>query len=163
MSHEERSYKIFEGLKPDFRERVIRWYEECKAEGLKLLVYCGYRSSEDQDNLYKIGRGDGKKIVTNARGGQSFHNYARAIDFVPVKDGQTAWDDTATYLKAQKIGKEFGLRALSWELPHLEDSNYADWHELARTSPHNEPKTLSSPILEPKKATGRGVGGRGLR
>ena len=101
--------------------------------------------------------------MTNAKGGQSFHNYARAIDFVPVKDGQTAWDDTATYLKAQKIGQEFGLRALSWELPHLEDSNYADWHELARTSPQNEPKTLSSPILEPKKATGRGVGGRGLR
>ena len=41
MNYEERSYKVFEGLQPDFKEKVIRWYEECMAEGLKILVYCG--------------------------------------------------------------------------------------------------------------------------
>lgn len=163
MSHEERSYKIFEGLQPDFRARVIRWYEECKAEGMQILVYCGFRSIEDQNNLYAIGRSDGKKIVTNAKGGQSFHNYGRAIDFVPVRNGQTAWDDTSTYLKAQRIGKEFDLRAISWELPHLEDANYPSWHELSSSLPSQHTNTISSPIVAPKKAIQRGVGGRGLR
>jgi len=162
MNYEERSYKVFDGLQPDFKERVIRWYEECGAEGLKILVYCGFRSNEDQDKLYRHGRTMGGKIITNAKGGQSFHNYGRAIDYVPVKGKETSWDDTASYLKAQRIGREFGLRAISWELPHLEDANFASWRELAQAS-SGKTKSIFSPIVDRLKGIGRTVGGRGLR
>lgn len=160
MNYEERSYKVFDGLKPDFKQRVIRWYEECLEEGLKILVYCGYRSDEDQEKLYKQGRSIEGKIVTNARAGQSFHNYGRAIDYVPVKNGETSWDDTASYLKAQRIAKEFGLRPISWELPHLEDANFKNWRELQASE--KPAKTLFSPIVERIWGIRRPVGGRGL-
>jgi len=161
MNYEERSYAVFDGLKSDFKERVVRWYEECKSEGLKILVYCGYRSNEDQEKLYKQGRSIDGKVVTNARSGQSFHNYGRAIDYVPVKNGETSWDDTESYLKAQRIGKEFGLRAISWELPHLEDGNFKNWRELQASQKPS--KTLFSPIVERIWGIRRSVGGRGLR
>ena len=161
MNYEQRSYKIFEGLHQDFKEKVIRWYEECKAEGLKILVYCGYRSNEDQEKLYKQGRSTKGKKVTNARAGQSFHNYGRAIDFVPVKNGESSWDDTASYIKAQRIGKEFGLRPISWELPHLEDGSFKNWRELQASQ--KPAKTLFSPIIERIWGIKRRVGGRGLR
>jgi peptidoglycan L-alanyl-D-glutamate endopeptidase CwlK len=161
MNYKERSYKVFDGLQADFKERVIRWYEECMAEGLKILVYCGYRSNEDQEKLYKQGRSTKGNKVTNARAGQSFHNYGRAIDFVPVRNGESSWDDTASYLKAQRIGKEFGLRPISWELPHLEDSNFKNWRELQASQ--KPAKTLFSPIVERIWGIKRRVGGRGLR
>jgi peptidoglycan L-alanyl-D-glutamate endopeptidase CwlK len=161
MNYKERSYKVFDGLQADFKERVIRWYEECMAEGLKILVYCGYRSNEDQEKLYKQGRSTKGNKVTNARAGQSFHNYGRAIDFVPVRNGESSWDDTASYLKAQRIGKEFGLRPISWELPHLEDSNFKNWRELEASQ--KPAKTLFSPIVERIWGIKRRVGGRGLR
>ena len=161
MNYEERSYKVFDGLQPDFKEKVIRWYEECKEEGLKILVYCGYRSNEDQEKLYKQGRSTKGKKVTNARAGQSFHNYGRAIDFVPVKNGESSWDDTASYIKAQRIGKEFGLRPISWELPHLEDGSFKNWRELQASQ--KPAKTLFSPIIERIWGIKRRVGGRGLR
>jgi peptidoglycan L-alanyl-D-glutamate endopeptidase CwlK len=161
MNYKERSYKVFDGLQADFKERVIRWYEECMAEGLKILVYCGYRSNEDQEKLYKQGRSTKGNKVTNARAGQSFHNYGRAIDFVPVRNGESSWDDTASYLKAQRIGKEFGLRPISWELPHLEDSSFKNWRELEASQ--KPAKTLFSPIVERIWGIKRRVGGRGLR
>ena len=161
MNYEERSYKVFDGLQPDFKEKVIRWYEECREEGIKILVYCGYRSNEDQEKLYKQGRSTKGKKITNARAGQSFHNYGRAIDFVPVKSGESSWDDTASYIKAQRIGKEFGLRAISWELPHLEDGSFKNWRELQASQ--KPAKTLFSPIIERIWGIKRSVGGRGLR
>jgi len=161
MNYKERSYKVFDGLQADFKERVIRWYEECMAEGLKILVYCGYRSNEDQEKLYQQGRSTKGNKVTNASAGQSFHNYGRAIDFVPVRNGESSWDDTASYLKAQRIGKEFGLRPISWELPHLEDSNFKNWRELQASQ--KPAKTLFSPIVERIWGIKRSVGGRGLR
>jgi peptidoglycan L-alanyl-D-glutamate endopeptidase CwlK len=103
----------------------------------------------------------GGKVVTNAKGGQSFHNYGRAIDYVPVRGKATSWDDTAGYLKAQRIGKEFGLRAISWELPHLEDAGFKNWRELQASQKPS--KTLFSPIVERIWGIRRPVGGRGLR
>lgn len=161
MSFEERSYAVFDGLQPEFRDRVTRWYEECISEGLRLLVYCGLRSNEEQDRLYAQGRTAGGKIVTHAKAGQSFHNYGLAIDYVPVRNGKASWDDTAGYLKAQRIAKEFNLRAISWELPHLEDGKFKNWRAIQASQ--NPKKTLFSPIVERIWGTRRPVGGRGLR
>jgi peptidoglycan L-alanyl-D-glutamate endopeptidase CwlK len=162
MTPEERSYAVFDGLNPDFKQKVVRWYEECKNEGLQILVYCGFRSDKEQDALYRKGRTAGGQVVTNARAGQSFHNYGRAIDYVPVKNGEASWDDAATYLKAQRIAKEFGLRPISWELPHLEDDSFKNWRELKAMA--NPKKLLFTPIVEQLKGiVGRSVGGRGLQ
>ncbi len=53
----------------------------------------GLRTFQEQDDLYAIGRTKPGKKVTNAKGGQSVHNYGFAVDIVLIIDGKTAsWD-----------------------------------------------------------------------
>lgn len=164
MTPHERSLKNIYSLDIDFAKRVLDWYENCLQEGLDILIYCGYRSSDEQNTLYRQGRETSGKIVTNARGGQSFHNYGRAIDFVPLKNGKANWGDTKSYKKAQEIGKKYNLRSLSWEQPHLEDGNYASWRSLLSEFPTQVREVMSPPQSEAtKKKPQRGAGGRGLR
>jgi LAS superfamily LD-carboxypeptidase LdcB len=59
--------------------------------GVQLRVTTGYRSVEEQNRLYNQGRTTPGNVVTNARGGQSYHNYGRAIDVVIMEDGQPNW------------------------------------------------------------------------
>lgn len=62
------------------------------------------RTYKEQDDLYAIGRTKPGKIVTNAKGGESFHNFGLALDFCLLvdKDGngtyETAvWDTKSDY------------------------------------------------------------------
>lgn len=51
------------------------------------------RTIAEQDALYAQGRTVRGKIVTNARGGSSYHNYGLALDFVLVLNGGSiSWD-----------------------------------------------------------------------
>lgn len=55
-----------------------------------LIIIFGYRSNEEQTKLYNQGRTTAGKIVTNAKAGQSPHNYACAVDcWVMDSDGKT--------------------------------------------------------------------------
>ena len=45
-----------------------------------------YRSIQEQNELYDIGRTIKGNKVTNAKGGQSFHNYGLAFDIVILLD-----------------------------------------------------------------------------
>jgi peptidoglycan LD-endopeptidase CwlK len=69
-----------------------------RAIGLDVHVSSARREQAEQDALYSIGRTKPGKIVTNARFGQSAHNYGVAIDvFVRETDDKTGkqranWD-----------------------------------------------------------------------
>lgn len=90
-------------IHPKLREEVTNIYKEiCNALSGKVLCRFAYtlRSFKEQNDLYEQGRSiPNTKIVTNARGGQSYHNYGLAIDIVMVldKDGNgtfetASWD-----------------------------------------------------------------------
>lgn len=53
------------------------------------ILTCTHRSNEEQNDLYAQGRTKPGKIVTNAKAGQSPHNFlpARAFDIAFVKPG----------------------------------------------------------------------------
>lgn len=129
-------------LVPSFRARVQAWLDECRAAGLHPYVYEGLRTSKRQTELYAIGRTVQKRRtkVTNARAGQSMHQYGLAIDFVPLvpskaKDlWQADWSDKA-YAPYHRLAVKHGLRRLSWETPHLEDATVADWRAAAKVYP----------------------------
>lgn len=56
------------------------------------------RTFAEQDALYAIGRTKPGKIVTNAKGGESYHNYGLAIDIVLLKDtNKDGTFDTASW------------------------------------------------------------------
>jgi peptidoglycan L-alanyl-D-glutamate endopeptidase CwlK len=84
-------------LYPPFAEQLIRFESELQKANLPFFLFMGLRTFEDQDTLYSQGRTAPGKIVTNARGGDSWHNYGLAADYVldsqPDKPGlQWSWD-----------------------------------------------------------------------
>lgn len=96
-------------LEPQTRQRAERFLAACAEAGLDILIYCTWRSHAEQDELYCCGRSKPGAIVTNARGGQSWHNWRRAFDFVPLNAGKPAWNDRGAYAKAGAIAESVGL------------------------------------------------------
>ena len=90
-------------------ELCLKWLADCKQEGIDVLVYCTYRDGKEQDELYAIGRTKPGKIVTNARAGDSWHNWHRAWDAVPLVAGKAAWGDTSLYAKMGRIAESLGI------------------------------------------------------
>jgi len=113
--------RSFNDFHPDLLPLAIKFRDECKAAGLDILITCTYRSNAEQDALYAIGRTKPGKRVTNAKAGQSAHNFtingkpaSKAFDFVPLKSGKPVWDDTqpendALWQSAGNIALGLGL------------------------------------------------------
>lgn len=57
------------------------------------------RTFEEQDALYALGRTKPGKVVTKARGGDSYHNYGLAVDIVLLVGGKALWDIKTDYDK----------------------------------------------------------------
>lgn len=119
------SRKITE-LHPKVATMAMMFIAECKEEGIDLLVTSTFRDNESQEALYAQGRTMPGKKVTNARGGQSFHNYRVAFDVVPIVNGKPVWDaKDPLWQVIGAIGKSCGLEwAGDWksfkEFPHFQ-------------------------------------------
>ena len=124
-----------EDLHPSLQPICREFMRRCKAAGLSILITCTYRSTSEQDQLYAQGRnGPPGARVTNAKGGQSAHNFtqqnhpaARAFDIVPLVNGKPIWDEHhPAWQQAGQIGMELGLNwygrpgAPFREFPHFE-------------------------------------------
>lgn len=100
------SSRNLDELRPAVALVAKEWLKRCTRDGVQVLVYCTYRSREEQNHLYAQGRTTSGRIVTNARGGRSWHNYRRAWDAVPMVHGAPDWScdlvhDTHWVLMAQ--------------------------------------------------------------
>lgn len=76
-------------ISPELREELTKIYEECclALTGRAILRFAYvFRSFQEQAVLYAQGRTRPGKIVTNAKPGQSIHNYRYAVDIVLLKD-----------------------------------------------------------------------------
>lgn len=82
---------------------------KCKEQGIDVLITSTYRDAESQTALYNQGRTAPGKIVTNAKAGQSWHNWRCAFDFVPIVNGKAQWNDTATFERCGQIAESLGL------------------------------------------------------
>ena len=120
--------RSLDDLLPAVKAKADEFCRLCREHGMEVLIYCTYRSDEEQNGLYAQGRSKPGKIVTNVRGGESWHNYRRAFDFVPLVAGKPAWDDTNLYRKAGVIAESVGLEwAGRWagklkETAHCQDT-----------------------------------------
>jgi RHS repeat-associated protein len=82
-----------QGLDPRFKKDVVLLLLRAQNSGLNARVTHGLRTYREQNALYRIGRtvNPGNPTVTNARGGQSAHNFGVAIDV-------GFFDSTGTYI-----------------------------------------------------------------
>lgn len=115
-----------EDLLPAVQEKVNKFIELCHNNDIDLLVTSTYRDNESQNQLYAQGRTLPGKKVTNAKAGESWHNYRCAVDVVPLRSGKPVWDGNDPVWKTVgKLGKEAGLEwAGDWvkfkELAHFQ-------------------------------------------
>lgn len=104
---------------------AMRFLHACTLKGINILITCTYRDNEYQDYLYAQGRTRPGKIVTNAKGGESAHNYKVAFDFCPLVGGKPDWNDTKLWKEIGAIGQSVGLDwGGSWksfpDMPHMQ-------------------------------------------
>jgi peptidoglycan L-alanyl-D-glutamate endopeptidase CwlK len=120
---------------------------------VQMIVTQGLRTFEEQDKLYNQ-----KPKVTNAKGGQSIHNYGLAFDFCLVKGKNTIWDVAKDYDGDKKadwmevveyfksLGYKWGgdFRSIS-DKPHFEKTFGKTWQELLELKKSN--KTLNGYVI----------------
>ncbi|MNH08245.1 Peptidoglycan L-alanyl-D-glutamate endopeptidase CwlK precursor [compost metagenome] len=108
-----------------------RLVERSYKEGVEIRLTFGFRSIAEQNGLYAQGRTKPGTIVTNAKGGHSYHNYGYAIDFVLIKggydmkadndqDGYSDWMEVVA--QAKLLGFEWGGDWISFvDNPHFQN------------------------------------------
>jgi len=77
-------------LHPSIRKEALEMYthanEKLLGKHVRLRFSHTLRTIHEQNDLYALGRTKPGNIVTNAKGGQSFHNFGLAIDIVLLYD-----------------------------------------------------------------------------
>lgn len=137
------------------RMRCVNHLTECRRLGLDVMLICTLRDEEAQNELYSIGRTRAQldavglthlqprsgKIVTNAKGGDSMHQWRCAYDLGAMRHGKLVWstagngidddptdDDTDDLELWQRIGAAGEACGLEWagrwqrfrEYPHFQ-------------------------------------------
>lgn len=81
------------GLHSDVQGNATNFVNDVESElGIQLRVTQGTRTNTEQNALYAQGRTASGRIVTNAKDGESYHNYGLAIDVVEIRGGQAVWN-----------------------------------------------------------------------
>lgn len=96
-------------LNPIVADKCSAFINECKLQGIDVLITSTLRDNESQNALYAQGRTTKGSIVTNAKGGQSFHNYGVAFDFCPIVNGKCQWNDADLFKRCGIIAESVGL------------------------------------------------------
>ncbi|TSE05429.1 M15 family metallopeptidase [Aquimarina algiphila] len=87
------------------KEFIIRAQNDL---GIKLRVTSALRTWEEQTRLYNKGRSASGNRVTNAKAGESYHNYGLAFDVVEIKNGKAIWNNP-NWEKIGQLGKSLGF------------------------------------------------------
>ncbi|WP_379143752.1 M15 family metallopeptidase [Paenibacillus sp. sgz500992] len=122
-------------LHPVLQAAADELIQRSYAKGVPIIITQGMRTIAEQNALYAQGRTKKGPIVTNARGGSSYHNYGLAIDFALLlpdgnnvswdmnRDGDSDkvpdWQEVAEV--AKQLGFEWGGDWTSFkDYPHLQ-------------------------------------------
>ena len=143
-------------LRPKTKKLCELWIEECRKNGINLVVTQTFRSPELQEAYYSQGRelleivnlkrkkvGLDKitekenKIVTKAPAGSSPHNYGLAWDFAPIVNGKIDWNNLDLFRKCGEIAKKLNFEGytLEWggdfktikDFPHIQLKNWKNY------------------------------------
>jgi peptidoglycan LD-endopeptidase CwlK len=167
-------------LHPKIRQKVLDAYvyvnNKLLGKGVRLRFAYTTRTNEEQNILYAQGRtklfdAEGRRLgkVTNAKGGQSIHNYHLAWDIVLLldknsdgvfesaswntildfdKDGKADWMEVVDYFKS--IGAEWGGNWKFKDKPHFQMAFGHTWKTLKALQDKGE---VFNEIINGKKYT----------
>lgn len=103
-----RSEKVIASLQPPVQPLARALVQKSASNGIRIKVLSGLRTYAEQDALYAQGRSAPGKVVTNARGGHSNHNFGIAFD-VGVFEGAKYLGDSPKYKAVGVLAMELGL------------------------------------------------------
>jgi peptidoglycan L-alanyl-D-glutamate endopeptidase CwlK len=149
---------------PSIRTKLKEQYIEANnllGKGARLRFAYVYRSNELQNKLFNQ-----RPKVTNAKGGQSIHNYGLAFDIVLLYDNDkngnfetASWDMIKDYDKDSKadfmeIVNYFKSKGWTWggdwksfkDAPHFEVKGYK-WQDLQKLPKKKDVNGIEYPIL----------------
>jgi peptidoglycan LD-endopeptidase CwlK len=127
-------------LHPSVAAMARALLELTQANQMDVRVYAAFRSWGEQDLLFAQGRWSPGSIVTNARGGESYHNWGLAFDAAPYVNGVIS-QDIQLYKIMGQLGQQVGLR---WggtfktllDYPHFEYTfGLSTWDLLSGATP----------------------------
>lgn len=133
------SDRLIKDLDPRLQRLAAKFLTACAARGINAFITTTYRSPVEQDADYAQGRSVAGHIITNAKAGESPHNWhlpdgtpqARAFDFaIKGSNGTLDWDASdPSWLAAISIGEGLGMVSGSTfhsisDTPHMELPNW---------------------------------------
>ncbi len=132
--HSKRTLEKLAGLHPRarflFEAFILAAYQLGEKEGIQVQVISGLRTYAQQNALYAQGRTTRGPIVTNAKAGQSWHNFGLAIDLGLFKGGKYLDDAAPRAADAfyKKLGALASTHGIEWagnwttfqETPHFQ-------------------------------------------
>ncbi len=105
---DERSERNIATLLPQVQPLARALIESAAAIGIAIKVISGTRTYEEQNALYEQGRSKAGRVVTNARGGYSNHNFGIAFDIGVFQGGRYIAESPA-YKAVGALGIKLGL------------------------------------------------------
>lgn len=103
-----RSAENIKTLVTEAQEKAREFLKRVLDAGINAKIIGGTRTFAQQDALFALGRTKPGKIVTNAKGGFSNHNFGVAWD-IGIFKGRQFLGDSELYDRAGAIGKKMGL------------------------------------------------------
>lgn len=116
---DERTEKVLASLDPKAATQFRKFLGEAiplalSKYGVEYKLISGNRTYAEQNALYAKGRTTSGSIVTNARGGQSNHNFGIAVDAGVFKAGQ--YLDSTSPGTAEKVHRDVAKLSAKYEL-----------------------------------------------
>ncbi len=105
---DERSERAIVTLLPEVQPLARALVESAATIGIAIKVISGTRTYDEQNALYEQGRTKPGRIVTNARGGYSNHNFGIAFD-IGVFEGGRYLNESPAYKAVGAMGMKLGL------------------------------------------------------
>lgn len=111
-------------LHPKVKQKGIELIKKMHSLGILIIFTCSVRTIQEQNELYAQGRTKIGKKVTWVTGGNSFHNWGLALDFVRIhENGSVDWN-----LPLEKVGEEAEKLGFEWggrwketpDFPHIQ-------------------------------------------
>ncbi|MCM3792515.1 D-alanyl-D-alanine carboxypeptidase family protein [Priestia megaterium] len=147
-----RTEKELVGVHPTVAAKARELVKKMYDEGIKIAIIQGFRSFAEQNDLYAVGRTKPGTKVTNAKGGQSIHNYGLAVDFCIFDDNKKpVWTVNKDWKRvcavAEAMGFEIGLKWRFYDPPHLQMTFGLTLSQLqAAKRPPSAPKVEIKPV-----------------
>lgn len=136
----ERIDKLHPAVRKEMRDIILECNELLNGRA-QVRIAQGLRTNEEQNALYAK-----RPKVTNAKGGQSVHNYGFAVDIVLIINGKEAswdtkkdWDNDgiADWIECVKVFARYGWNwGGNWhtfkDMPHFDKIGYSNWRTLIK-------------------------------